>query len=48
MYLQVFHLIDMIELNGRLFKTEYITGKKLLKPKSSYRWMNQPNPSPRA
>ena len=47
-YKQVFRLGDMIKLDGKLVRTKGITGKKLLQPKSSYSWPNQPIPSPRA
>ena len=30
-YLQVFHLSEMVELNGKLFRTECITGEKITK-----------------
>ena len=48
MYLQVFHLSDMIEPDGKRFRIKYIIGKKILQPKSSYMWQNQSNPSPSA
>ena len=47
-YLQVFHLSDMIEPNGKQFRKAYITGTKLTKQTSSYRWSNQINSSPTA
>ena len=47
-YLQVFHLSEMIETNGKLFRTEFITGEKLTKTTSRSRWPNQIKPSPSA
>ena len=40
-YLQVFHISDMIEPNGKKFKKEYITGTKSTKQTSSYKRPNQ-------
>ena len=41
-------LSEMIESNGKLFRTEFITKEKLTKTTSRSRWPNQIKPSPSA
>ena len=48
LYLQVFHLSDMLDPNDKQVIQNFIKGIKPIKQTSSYRWPNQIKPSPNA
>ena len=48
MYLQVATLGDISNPDGRTINSPFLEGNKPLSPSSTFRWPNQPLPSPKA